>query len=303
LPDQVYVAPISMGLGDLVVSLPVIQALVAGGRGDGRQTRLVTRSAAQAALAERIEGLAGAVAEASFDPPASGGRFVDLRDHPLQRDSWWGSAEFDAAYGPLSINEILRRIALDFGIDADFSRPVPLLGARCAEARELVLLVTDSDGPSKRWPAERWADLARGVRDAGGDVRSVVRHTADAELTEAGIEPIVAPTPGAAVDLLGSCRAVVGIDTGLTHIAVQQRTPTVMLSRDRPVYFRPWPHSRVVVGGRCADECRAEERASAYHATVSLRGFQPPVRTCPMGTPCMHAITPERVIAALEEQW
>ena len=42
-------APISFGLGDLVVSLPIIQALIADGRGRGDETWLVARSDSQAA--------------------------------------------------------------------------------------------------------------------------------------------------------------------------------------------------------------------------------------------------------------
>ena len=34
--------------------------------------------------------------------------------------------EFEDAFGTLSINDILGRICADFGIDADFTRPVPL---------------------------------------------------------------------------------------------------------------------------------------------------------------------------------
>ena len=119
--SRVYVAPISFGLGDLVVSLPAIQALIAQGRHHGDETWLVTRSVAQARLAERIAGLAGWVDEESFDRDHHDGRLVDLRDHPLQRDWWWGSAEFEDAFGPLSINDVLGRICADFGIDADFT--------------------------------------------------------------------------------------------------------------------------------------------------------------------------------------
>jgi hypothetical protein len=75
----------------------------------------------------------------------------------------------------------------------------------------------------------------------------------------------------------------------------------VMLCRDRPVYFRPWPHARVVVGDACADGCLERERDRAYNAAVRLDGFRPPVRTCPVGTPCLDSITPERVVAALGE--
>ena len=60
--SRVYVAPISFGLGDLVVSLPAVQALIAQGRRDGNETWLVARSDSQAALAEphrRTERLGG----------------------------------------------------------------------------------------------------------------------------------------------------------------------------------------------------------------------------------------------------
>jgi Glycosyltransferase family 9 (heptosyltransferase) len=301
--NSIYVAPISFGLGDLVVSLPAIQALIAQ-RSDGcPQTWLVARSAGQAALAERIDGLTGSVDEGSFDPARSDSRFIDLRDHPLQRDYWWGSPEFDRVFGALSINEILARICNDFGIKADFSRPAPLRAHRRSALRDTVLLVTETDGPTKRWPDERWAALADAVRDAGSDVRLVTRAAASTVMPDAGIERIVAPTPGDAIDLVSSCRAVVGVDTGLTHIAVQQNTPTVTICRDRPVFFRPWPHSRVVTGQRCDDACVSIERDYAHHARVSLRGFEWQARTCPVGGPCMASITTPQVVAALGELW
>jgi ADP-heptose:LPS heptosyltransferase len=301
--NPIYVAPISFGLGDLVVSLPAIQALIAQ-NGDGvAPIWLVARSAGQAALAERIDGLTGSVDEGSFDLAQAGSRFIDLRDHPLQRDYWWGSPEFDRVYGALTINEILDRICNDFGIDADFAQPVPLRARRRSGVRDTVLFVTESDGPMKRWPAERWAALAKTVRDAGSDVRLVTRAAASTEMLEIGIEEIVAPTPGGAVDLLSSCRAVVGVDTGLTHIAVQQRTPTVTICRDRPVFFRPWSHSRAVIGNPCDEACLSIEQDYAHHARESLRGFEWRARTCLVGGPCMASITAPQVVAALRELW
>jgi hypothetical protein len=41
--SRVFVAPVSFGLGDLVVSLPVIQQLIAQGRRTGDETWLVAR--------------------------------------------------------------------------------------------------------------------------------------------------------------------------------------------------------------------------------------------------------------------
>jgi len=59
--SRTLVAPVSYGLGDLVVSLPAFQALIA----EGDPVWLVARAPSQRLLAERIEGLAGVVDEDS----------------------------------------------------------------------------------------------------------------------------------------------------------------------------------------------------------------------------------------------
>src|ERR1700730_3650288 len=119
---KVWIAPISLGLGDLVVSLPAIQALIHRGRACGEEVWLVARSPVQSLLAGRITGAGGTVDEGCCDARPGDGRFVDLRDHPIQRDFWWGSESFEQAFGPLDINGILGRICDDLGIDADFAR-------------------------------------------------------------------------------------------------------------------------------------------------------------------------------------
>src|SRR5262249_33665673 len=161
--------------------------------------------------------------------------------------------------------------------------------------RDLVLLVTESDGPTKHWPADRWATVAGLVRRAGGEVRGVVRAVPRPALLEAGVEAIVAPPPGGPGDLLSSCPAVLGVAAALTTTAAERRAPGGVLGRERPVSFRPWPHGRGVVGSGCAAVCRAREGDLAYNDPVGLRGSPPPVRTCPVGTPCLGSITPERV--------
>jgi Glycosyltransferase family 9 (heptosyltransferase) len=297
-PARALVAPVSYGLGDLVVSLPVVQAVLQEGPSSGRETWLVTRSDVQQALAERIGGLAGTVAERDV-VVGPGDVLADLRDHPLQRDAWWGSPEFEAAHGSLSINEILRRIAADFGVDADFSSPVPLAARARSDVEELVLLVADSDGAAKRWPPERWIELARSLRQEGTEVAVVTRSPCDGVLTDRGLTGLVAPTVGDAVDVLTGCRAVIGVDTGLTHIAAQQGTPTVTLSRMPAVYFRAWDHTRLAAGTRCDPECRRVEMEYAYHQRVDLT--VPPLvpRGCPVEATCLRSIEPDHVVSAL----
>jgi hypothetical protein len=297
---RVYVAPISFGLGDLVVSLPIVQALIADSRRRGDETWLVARSASQARLAERITGLAGYVDEETFSRVSGVDRVVDLRDHPIQRDHWWGSPEFEAAVGPLDINQILDRIATDFGIDADFSAPTPLLSSPVPGLDRTVLLVTETDGPAKAWPATKWESLAAQLRRRF-DVRRVTRAVAIGEVDPPSVPALPVPNPGAAVDALSSCRGVIGIDTGLTHIAVQQRTPTVTICRHGSVYFRPWFHTRALRGAPCDAACSAQEQASAYNERVSLRGFQWQPRTCPSGQRCLAELQVEQAVRLFDE--
>lgn len=299
-PRRRFVAPVSFGLGDLVVSLPVVQAAVRAGREAGTETWLVARAPVQSALAPRIDGLAGTVAEADLEL----GRtdvLVDLRDHPLQRDHWWGSPEFTAAYGPLSINEIVARIGCDLGIHTDVSTPVPLAALPRPDAEGLVLLVADADGTAKRWPERRWLALAAALADDGRGVAVVTRGTGH-PLVDAGLDELGAATPGEAVDVLSSCRAVVGIDTGLTHIAAQQRTPTVTICRSPAVYFRAWPHTRVAAGSACDIACRRAEEAYASHQREHF-GTPGLPRTCPSDIRCLDPVGPNTVMAALEELW
>jgi Glycosyltransferase family 9 (heptosyltransferase) len=307
--SRVYVAPVSFGLGDLVVSLPAVHALIA--RGD--DTWLVSRSPAQAALAERIEGLGGCVPDEECDrdrasdrardraSDRASDRFVDLRDHPLQRDHWWGSAAFEEAFGAIGINEIVARIGADFAIEVDISAPVPLIARPRPELQSTVLLVVESDGASKRWPVERWGALAGRLTERGLDVGVVTRHAATVDLGATRLPGVPAPTPGDAVDVLASARAVVGIDTGLTHVAAQQRTPTVTICRERAVFFRPWPHTRAVIGDPCDEACTAAEDRRAYNDRVDLRGldWRPPL--CPVDARCLDGVGPDAVLAALEQ--
>jgi hypothetical protein len=293
---RVFVAPVSFGLGDLVVSLPAIQALIAG----STPVWLVARAPSQELLAERIPGLAGVVAE---DDVVCGpdDRLVDLRAHPLQRDFWWGSPAFEAAYGTLDINEILGRICADLDIDAEFGRPTPLLAHARPELDDTILLVNETDGPGKRWPPNFWAILAATLRADGHEVAYVTRDDKPSPVETLDIPSLRAPTPGDAVDVLTACSGVIGIDTGLTHIAAQQGTPTVTVCRPNSVYFRPWTHCRVLRGSRCTDVCTAAEDAYAYHDRVSLRGFRPPVRECPSGSPCLASTRPEAAVVLLGE--
>jgi heptosyltransferase-1 len=295
-----FIAPVSFGLGDLVVSLPVVQAAANAGKCSGTETWLVSRSHSQAALAGRVSGLAGTVAEGdlAIGPTEV---LVDLRDHPLQRDYWWGSPEFVAAYGTLSINEIIARIGADLGVVGDFSAPVPLEFRERNDAEGLILFVADADGTAKSWAPELWVELGAALGRRGLGVAVITRDEGINALVDQGLARLVAPTPGDAVDALSACRAVVGVDTGLTHIAAQQGTPTVTLCRLPAIYFRDWDHTRLVAGSVCDRACQLAEKEYAYNQRVNLSAMHPPPRVCPAKSACLAAIEPGLVLRTLSE--
>jgi ADP-heptose:LPS heptosyltransferase len=293
---RTLVAPVSYGLGDLVVSLPAIQALIER----EAPVWLVARAPSQRLLAERISGLAGVEDEAVLTC-GPGDRLIDLRDHPLQRDYWWGSAAFEAEVGFLNINDILERICRDFGIDADFSRPQALRARPRPDLGRTVLLVHETDGADKRWPVDHWAALAAMLRADGHDIAQVQKEHGPSPLDVFAIPAVVAPTPGDAVDVLSACRGVIGVDTGLTHVAAQQSTPTVTLFRHSSVYLRPWPHCAALRAAPCTAACLAAESNHAHNQMISLRHFRPKPRRCPSGSPCLAAIRPEDAVKLLRD--
>src|SRR5262249_11374155 len=133
------------------------------------------------------------------------------------------------------------------------------------------------------------------------DVRVVTRHETSDDLGVQGVDAISAPNLGEAIDVLTAAKAVIGIDTGLTHLAAQQGTPTVMICRARCVYFRAWPHTRPVRGTECADACVRIEREYAYNARVELSDFEWRPRVCPVASQCLAGVQAHDVIGALEE--
>jgi ADP-heptose:LPS heptosyltransferase len=148
---------------------------------------------------------------------------------------------------------------------------------------------TSDSTPHKRWTAEGYAAVARGLREREG-LRSVVTvgpAQADRELAEAIVEAAdgaasLAPETPGLVDLaalFSRCSLYVGSDTGPMHIASLAGTPVVqLLGPTDPVENAPWE----VVPSR----------------TVRVQiGCNPCRRGCAAAT-CMGVIRPESVLAA-----
>lgn len=173
----------------------------------------------------------------------------------------------------------------------------PAFDLRLAPAvRERAVLLHGAAWGTKQWPERHWIAIARRCGAAGLEP-VLFWHSAE---ERARAERIAAAAPrarvcermdlGGVVDVLASARLVVGVDTGLAHLAAAMGRPTVML-------FGPTdPALTGALGDRAVslDErfpcspCLSRRclRLSGGHGTAN--GAQRP-------PPCLVDLSPERV--------
>jgi len=147
-------------------------------------------------------------------------RFQVARDlHAVQRNRMLAAA----ALGYPLDNE------LDYGIEA------PAVALDWLPAQPYVVLLSATSRDDKLWPEAHWVALGCALGELG--LKSVLPAGNPTERARAA--RLAAAIPGslaapsmridALATLLGGARAVVGVDTGLTHLAVALKTPTVAL--------------------------------------------------------------------------
>jgi heptosyltransferase-1 len=118
-----------------------------------------------------------------------------------------------------------------------------------------VALLPFTTRPQKHWFEDRWAELARQLHQAGqatlilggpGDHDAACRIQAAAGCPTlhqwAGQTSI-----GQAIALLARARGAVGVDTGLTHIALAHQVPTVCLFGSTVPYRDAGPHPAAIL--------------------------------------------------------
>ena len=147
-------------------------------------------------------------------------------------------------------------------------------------------------GPSKRWPADRFAEAARQLIESAGSEALVFGSPADAELAGG-----IAGTAGAgAVDLSGafeelahlaatiaSCGVLITNDSGPMHLAAALGVPVVAIfGPTDEIKTGPWDS-----GGGSAVIARAPHCRPCYNPECTEPGH-----------PCMEEIEVEEVVAA-----
>lgn len=117
--------------------------------------------------------------------------------------------------------------ALDYGLNR--------ARLKAASAKPYAVFVHATAQPKKRWPEERWIETGRALHGRGLEI--VVPWGSDDERTAA--ERIAASVPGARVPdkapldamarLIAGASLVVGVDTGLLHLAAALGVPLVAI--------------------------------------------------------------------------
>jgi len=134
-----------------------------------------------------------------------------------------------------------------FGLQLTVGRPTWL------SDRPYAVLLHATSRPEKSWPDQDWRTLASHLAKSG--LATVWPHGNEGERAAAvhmaaGIDGAIVPALmplGEVVDLLGSARLVVGVDTGLTHVAAALGVSTVALFGATPRWrYAPYWSERVI---------------------------------------------------------
>jgi ADP-heptose:LPS heptosyltransferase len=268
-PTAVVLRP--LGLGDLLTGVPALRAIRAAV--PGHRLVLATTPALEplARLIDAVDEVLPARELEALDwtgPPPD--LAVDLHGkgpashvivaglHPqrlLTFDSpgYPGPAWFADEH---EVHRWCRLVAVGLGVPADPDAldlgvpPVP------APVRGAALVHPGAAFPGRRWPADRFAAVARHLAAAGHDVR-ITGGPAEAELARsvaaaAGLgEDVVLAGRTSALELaalVAAARVVVSGDTGVAHLATAYRRPSVVLFGPvSPALWGPPPRRQHVV--------------------------------------------------------
>ena len=267
-----FFSPIAQGLGDLIVSLPALEGLIS----TGVPTYLVLRGPVQQGLARRIPGLAGSLDEIDFEPCqlAKSDRYLNLRDHKLQTQFIWGSKEFSKAYPDYCIADVVEIISADLGIAKSAKKRLVLNFTPVQDVMGKVLFIAGSAGSMKCWPQEHFMELASRFKQIGLECLVIGERDKSQvveELCKNGLTHIETLDLESVVDVISSARLVVGVDTGLTHIAVNQGVKTVMLFRQNSIFKRRFDHLISISAPECLQECLIREMQGDYNTLLEFR--------------------------------
>jgi ADP-heptose:LPS heptosyltransferase len=201
------------------------------------------------------------------------------------------SERYVALMSALGVNTSDRRLWFPLS-ESDGDEYASLAAAHGIEAHRLVLVHPGAQLPSRRWPAERFAEVADRLAADGWQI-AITGTAAEASLTGAVLGAMTAPalhvagatSLGGLAALVAHARLVVCNDTGISHIAAAMATASVVIASGSDTQrWAPLDHTR--------------HRVLADYPPCRPCMF----RECPYGHPCALNISVDRVIETARAQ-
>ena len=160
------------------------------------------------------------------------------------------------------------------------------------EPERLVLLHPGAQLPSRRWPPARFAEVADALSTQGWQI-AITGTSSETPITGAVLGTMTAPalhlagatSLGGLAALVACARLVVCNDTGISHVAVAMRTPSVVIASGSDT--RRW-----------APLDRERHRVLADYPLCRPCAFY----ECPYGHPCALNVSVGHVLEAALEQ-
>ena len=182
---------------------------------------------------------------------------------------------------PASVSELLDVMPPLRPSERDVVEAWRILAAASVAPKRLVALHPGSGGTAKRWPASRFAALARWLI-AEGATPVVIAGPADDDVLGTLLGSVGAAdrmivvrgaSIGALVEILRTCVLYVGNDSGITHLAALVGIPVVALfGPSNPALWAP-PGRRVHIIRATLDDLR-NLSVEDVHSAISLLGYR-----------------------------
>jgi ADP-heptose:LPS heptosyltransferase len=230
----------------------------------------------------------GASAHAGFVQPDErprDGVFIDWPDDLPEPERYL------ALMSALGAETTDRRLSFPL-CERDGNEYASLVAAHGIEAQRLVLVHPGAQLPSRRWPAERFAEVADRLAADGWQI-AITGTAAEASLTGAVLGAMTAPalhlagstSLGGLAALVAHAQLVVCNDTGISHIAAAMATASVVVASGSDTQrWAPLDHVR--------------HRVLADYPPCRPCMF----RECPYGHPCALNIGVDRVVETARAQ-
>jgi ADP-heptose:LPS heptosyltransferase len=293
----------ALGVGDLATSVPAIRGLRAAFPDD---TLALAAPAWLAPLIDLIGGVdrvvpidglgtsIGLAPELAVNLHGSGPQSHRLLQEAKAAKLWaFASAEAGHLDGPewfQDEHEVHRwcRLLDYYGVTTDPS-DLTLAVPAAAVPAGVTIIHPGAKSPSRRWPADRYASVARQLRSAGHQVvitGSAAEHDLCVRVADAAGLPgdaVPSTSLGELAALVARARLLISGDTGIAHLATAYATPSVVL-------FGPMSPAR---WGPPADRTR---HRAIWHGTRN----EPGDSTEPGVHPALLALQPDEVIADIQ---